>query len=411
VTVIRPKDAFGFNENVNRDILRAGTSTNVTVSGCPNHPISSPTGGFDTDVIQQWQDAGVNTIRFGIDWDRVQPCSGSISDPDQWNWAPWTAIMSQLVDAGIHPIAVLKKPPPKDTPDSGDPNWAITCPSNESEPPASPLLNTDPDSGGLAAWRTFVRQVADRYGDQLEAIEVWNEENTDNYWGYCDPNVGGVEAYLQILNTAGRGINDAATNGSRSDALVPIILGSPFPAVNPNTHQDVWDEYLADVFDDWSSSLDQATRDDIVAVGLHPYRTSADYHATPAKLPFESAVAQVSRAKTVEAGHGSHHKPIWVTEVGTTTVRGKDDDGNLLDNPKYVGQWQAFNDLTIYDALRNTGVPVTLVHRYADLAVVGSDQLANAEYGFGAVTSNLTPKDTYCALGQERTGALPDPAC
>ncbi len=92
--------------------------------------------------------------------------------------------------------------------------------------------------------------------------------------------------------------------------------------------------------------------------------------------------------------------------VGTTSVPGEDDNGNVnWDNPKYVGQYQWFHDHTIYDNLRNAGEPVTLIHRFADLAVPnGGDPKASAEYGFGAVNSSLDPKYTYCILGQDRTG-------
>jgi hypothetical protein len=157
------------------------------------------------------------------------------------------------------------------------------------------------------------------------------------------------------------------------------------------------------VVEEWNDELDPPVRAAVKFISLHPYRTSADRAASQ---PHD--VSARNQFRDAEEVVESLNKPIWVTEVGTTNERNCDPAECMQQPPTYVGSsaiTQGFWDYVIYDALRNAGSPLTLVHRFAD--VPSTQGLFSSEYGFGAVDSSLDAKYGYCLLAQERTQVYP----
>lgn len=425
VSVIHPKDELGVHQplrgvdtNEATEVREAPPpSTLVGVGNCPAQPPApgapdqtdyrrrTAYGGIKPTVIDQWQELGVTTVRFGLDWRSVAPCSRA-GDQSNWAWWLWNPVMNDLEAAGIEPIIMVKQPP-KVINEGVDPDW--TDPACKAAS-GSALVNTAAGEGGLGSWRIFVEQVASRYGDTAKAIQVWNEPNWPEYWGGCSTTVAGadqvapVDKFLQILNVARQGVEDSAHPN------VPLMLPGLKPAKLPDTDERAWDDYLDRVLDKWGQYPD--TRDAVDYIGLHPYRTKQDKNN--GVDTYVSALNQFAQAEVIVSGEpadGGHEldKPVWVTEVGTTHA------GNTNGNT-YVGAdplAQGFADWAIYDTLRNAGAPLSVIYRHADKPIPASGNISqDSDFGYGVVESSLAPKFGYCMLVQERTQVYPpSPAC
>lgn len=91
------------------------------------------------------------------------------------------------------------------------PTWAAIdkLPSAYSDGNAS--MPSNPED-----WRKYVRAVAQRYGTRVEAYEIWNEANTDQFWNAKDPKklvTLACIAYTEIKNVS-RDIKVIAPSGT-----------------------------------------------------------------------------------------------------------------------------------------------------------------------------------------------------
>jgi hypothetical protein len=379
VDVIRPKDDFGFHETFTQtrdDLLRTGPASGGHQVGTCDQTLDETVAPIKNSVIEQMQGAGVTTVRFGLRWDTVAPCAAST--PGQWWWERWDKTIPKLSNAGIKPIVEVLGAPENQ---SGQPPW--------SKPGCPGVVNTT-DSDALANWRAFVKKVALNYAGQIKAIEVWNEENTSLGWSGCQPN---PEDYAAILHSALLGVADSNTN-------VKVIVGAPFSNEFDSGSDIGWRNYLTRFFGTLSSN-DEASLD---GVGFHPYRTPADRGG--GVQPADSAKEQIQLflGKLRELSVDS---PVWVTEVGTTTVDG-DNTGWYVGPDAAV---QGADDVAIYDTIRNLGVPTTIVYAYTD------NNSSPPSTGAGVLkppvpetsTAPFPTKPAYCLLAAERGETLPNP--
>jgi hypothetical protein len=455
VTVIHPTDSFGFNIGIAQDsdfldsgqqmsddgkqmqslLANGNQTTTMAACGSSADPIPTSTAAnpvhFRDDVMAQWQAAGVDTLRFGINWATVQQCSGA-----PYHWAFWDAIFNDLSSHGIRPIVNPNGVP---NPANGV-DWHRDC--SHTPPPNvtwGRIVNFA-DQGALTAYSNFVQAFATRYGEQTFggqpygrhlAIEILNESNSQSFFGGCEPN---ADNYLKILDAGVAGLNASGKN-------LQILPASPAPFGDTKLDHPDWNpavpgsgrdhisttDWFGGMFQDWSPT----TKQTVDALGIHPYRGNR------AVQPYESALNQLGSVQNVMANHAVD-KPVWVTEDGTTVSGGPSSAGPAVgpyvgtrdsaDDPysPYPGTaaeqtLQGMADLGIYDHLRNDGVPVTLIHTYADFntdcaTTTDCDKVMKQSpnvYGVvrgPAGLQNPYPfgvKDAYCELAQERTGVLP----
>lgn len=97
----------------------------------------------------------------GISWGKVQQSKGNF-------W--WTGMDQAIGNANTQNVKILYVL-------GSTPTWAA---SNKKQ-------GTYPNKGAasmptMAAWKTWVKSVVDRYGDSIESYQIWNEANLSTFW-------------------------------------------------------------------------------------------------------------------------------------------------------------------------------------------------------------------------------------
>lgn len=209
--------------------------------------------GQDLNQVARLIEGEVRDVRDELYWQLVEPAAGNFRFP-----ASYDAYMTMLEDNGIAPLVELT------------------------------FENTNYDGGqtpytdaGFNAYARYATEVLNRYGPQIEAVEIWNEYNGSFAKGPATTDRAGT--YFKMLRTA-----HAAIKAARPDVTVVAgaTAGVPLPyfeklfAAGALNHLDV--------------------------VSIHPYRTPS----TP-----EGLEVQVAGLRNLMAKYGAV-KPIWVTEIG-----------------------------------------------------------------------------------------------
>jgi hypothetical protein len=157
----------------------------------------------------------------------------------------------------------------------GTPKWASTRPeeTKNGTPPGFAAGPADLDD-----WRNFVRAVATRYKGKIEAYEIWNEPNEDNFW------TGTVEQLVDMTREAFQIIKSVDPS-----ALV----------VSPACTVESGPQYL----------------DGFLNKGGGKYVDVIGYHFYVRAKPPEAMIDIATRVKDIlRANHID--KPIWNTEAG-----------------------------------------------------------------------------------------------
>jgi O-antigen ligase len=103
--------------------------------------------------------AGLRWVRQTFPWAEIEP------QPGHYRWQPWDEVVSAARAHDLSIIAVL------DT----SPSWARR--DAEGENPHTPPRET-------ADYGRFVRAFAERYGQQIDYYQVWDEPNISARWGH-----------------------------------------------------------------------------------------------------------------------------------------------------------------------------------------------------------------------------------
>jgi hypothetical protein len=377
-----PYPAFGYNDRWSAPAF----------SSDPN-PAHSP--------IQLAKNEGVTVVRYGVNWDEVGGQAGDAAVPcdQQAGWSALDTTYQELTGVSacasppsgyvppIRPVLYLRGAPAPYA------RWwdarAKSCTStvNPSTPDhlITPVVADTAQAN--AAWRGFVKNVANRY-PLAKGIEVWNEPNLRKYWGNCPPD---PNRYAQLLDLA----HEAIVSSSHPN--VPIVLAGMSP-VGSHTRAN-WLTYLRQVFDARGLPAPVPALFDVM--GLHPYRSAQDKASHPDRTFAQVAGEDVDLARAFLAAHGAASKPVWVTEVGVTT-------GGSPNHHVVNADQQAIALRAIYETFRKLGVPVVLIHRFAD---VSPNALSGEAPGYGVVRRppgfGLKPAYQCLAQARGRLGSCP----
>ena len=208
--------------------------------------------GWNLDVLPRLVAADIRQIRDEIFWDHVEPERGRFAFP-----ARFDRYMAALRARGIRPLVPL------------------TFENRNYDGGLTP--HTD---AGLDAYARYAVEVVRRYGDQIQAVEIWNEYNGGFAKGPATQDR--VRAYAGMLRRA-----YAALKRERPDLVVVggSTAGLPLPYI----------ERLAKA----------GALDSLDAFSVHPYRESD---------PPETLEPAIRRLQAILARH--RPVPIWVTEIG-----------------------------------------------------------------------------------------------
>ncbi len=219
-----------------------------------------------------------------------------------------------------------------------------------------PILDYDvawarPAHEHLDKWLDYVRRVVTRYKDRLRYWEVWNEPDLEGFWK-DKPNPAD---YAKLLKATHQTIK-------RIDPELVVLHGgvSGIP----------W-SYLEGVYA-------AGGKDAFDVMNVHPYR----YPSSPEQRPLYDDLVRLRR---LMEKHGDAGKPIWITEMGWPTHRGR----RGVSEPRQ-SQMLARSYLLALQA----GVDVIFWYEFQ--APEGRPDYN--EHHFGMVHRDLKPKPAYTAL-------------
>ncbi len=217
---------------------------------------------------------GFVQVRQPIYWELIEPEQG------QFDWSLYDPIIQAVAD---HPqlefVAVL----------DGTPRWARarTAPDHPFAPPAS-----------VATFGDFAAAFAQRYQDQVDYYQIWDEPNLRSHWGNTDPQPA---IYTAMLQAAYPVIH-------RNDPSAMVITAALAPTVErgPANYNEI--AYFRTMYV-------HGARDyfDAAAGKPYGYDTGPDERSVGDNI-FNFSRLILLREVMVEQGDG--RKPIWASNFG-----------------------------------------------------------------------------------------------
>ncbi len=247
--------------------------------------------------IQHLQALGFGWVKFRMPWKEVEPIQGSYS------WEPWDEVIKTYAAQNVRVLLNIVHAP----------DWARPADDDRSVEG----LPADP-----AAYAAFVAQVADRYRGQVQAIEVWNEQNV---W-YKVGGRGRIDAadYVKLLQQTYPVVKAA-------NAEMLVISGGMSPAGNVGDMATDDIEYLDMMYTAGAKGY-------FDALSAHPLGYNcpalADWRTvTPEEASADSGhglftarhhswcfLGTVEGYREIMIAHDDGRTPIWITEFGWATA-------------------------------------------------------------------------------------------
>ncbi len=208
--------------------------------------------GWDTDFVPLLARAGIGNVRDEHYWQAVERSPGTFEFPPAW-----VDYMAKLGAAGVQPLL------------------AMTF--------ANPLYDGGKTPTSAAAREAYGRYgvaLAQRYPDQVRALEVWNEINGNWCDGACLQDRAGT--YVGLLDAAWKALKAVAPDVS---VVGGATAGAPLPF--------------------WRELADRGVFDRLDVASVHIYREEP-----------EGAEGEIEGLRALMREHGVD-RPIWVTETGS----------------------------------------------------------------------------------------------
>jgi hypothetical protein len=238
-----------------------------------------------SNVIGDVKQAGFNWMTEQIEWQSVETDSG------QYDWSNLDNIVNDGTKAGLRIMLSFAHAPAFYRTDT------------------SGLMPADPST-----FAQFMQAVASRYAGQIQAYELWNEENLDREAG---PGNVDPTTYLPILEAGYTGVK-------AGDPTAMVLLGAPSPT-GANIPGAVIDDLT------YLQQLYAINGGEVIgyfdALSAHPSGFSNPPDCTPAHPEcslsggFNSddsffAFTRISEYHDVMVQNGDGAKQIWLTEFG-----------------------------------------------------------------------------------------------
>jgi O-antigen ligase len=232
--------------------------------------INAPLGQYEEGELEWVLDViaagGFDWVRMTFPWSRIEPAQGA------YDWAMWDSVVDAASARDIALIAVLDTAP----------EWAGTPP-----PPAD--------------FARFAGAFAARYGDRIDAYQIWNNPNLADGWG-AHPNAA---AYARLLEGAAETIRQV-------DPEALILLGGLAPTVEQGPENLSEIRFLRSLY-----TADAAPYFDILTVQPYGFDTGPeDRQVHESVLNFSRAV--LIREEMVAQGDGG--KAVWASHFGWNSL-------------------------------------------------------------------------------------------
>ncbi len=267
--------------------LPTSTSTptpSITTSGNLRYGFDVHLTGSNIDgVLDLVRGAGFGWIRQQVHWADIEPVKGT------YNWNFLDVIAQKAGQKGIQVMFSIVR----------SPAWATQ--SGGHGMPANPS-----DLGD------FLHAMASRYRGQVQAYEIWNEQN------YAVENAGyvaGAERYVELLKVAYRRIKEADPNAIViCGPLTPTGVNNPYLAIDDITYLKRMFQYQDGVIRNYFDVLGVH-----VAGTLNPPDTLWPDNPGPGPGWVDHPThyfRHVENIRAVMVAYGMGDKPIWITEFG-----------------------------------------------------------------------------------------------
>ena len=252
-----------------------------------------PQKGLSVSDIEHMGEAKVGTLRFGLDWSGIDPSPAA----GDYNFAHIDALVGEAAKQNIRLIAILATTPVWVAKDIEGSNCRAQGGGTDCAPFAPQT------KAGLAAWKTFVTDVAERYGPNgefwqqnpsiphkpIRVWQVWNEQNSDRFYR-PKPNAG---KYAKLLVNA----HDALAS---VDSGAEVLLGGMFRSPGGGRKPSIFSEkFLAQLY------RIKGIKRYFDGVSIHPYAASV----TKVKLQVDLMREAMVDARDSKAD-------VWITEMG-----------------------------------------------------------------------------------------------
>lgn len=164
------------------------------------------------------------------------------------------------------------------------PQWASARPNEK----CSYGLGCGAESVRIAHWEEYVRRVAQRYGDRIQAYELWNEPYFSDFIrdvGRPGFFTGSVQQMVSMAASARKILNDVSPNAK---LCTPGFVNGP----------DRLEKFLAD-----------GGKQYVQAICYHFYAEGTDHF-----------IKQVNEVRAIMQRQGVEKLPLWNTETGVDTL-------------------------------------------------------------------------------------------
>ncbi|MEZ0579076.1 cellulase family glycosylhydrolase [Nocardioides sp. MH1] len=295
-------------------------------------------------VLDRLARAGATWVRIDVGWRTLQP--EGRGPFELWYVDLLDAVLEGAKQDGLKVILNLWLTP----------EWA----SDSGSPYAPPRDDDD--------YADAIRRAAERWGDDVDAWEIWNEPNFDSFFAGADP-----ATYTRLLCTAYPVVKQYDDD--------PVLFGGLM------YNDDAW----------LRQAYEAGAKDCFDALATHPYVGPSD--AAP-DTPAVGAVWRLTHTpamREVMADFGDRGKRIWVTELGWSS--GPDSAGNPWDRA-VSPQRQARFLREAVELIRNRYPYVGPIIWYRDVDGPTDDY----QDGFGLLHPDLSPKPAMCAFEREVRG-------
>jgi hypothetical protein len=323
-------------------VTPASQARGVNILGVGPMPVT-----YADAAIAQAKRLHAGVVRTEVPWSAVEPVSASVISQ------PTLAFMDRLIaDASADGISVILNV-------DSSPCWASAAPSSlirKCRPNAPSAANGYPPKNP-ADFAAFVRYLAERYGRQAGAIEVWNEPDQSNQLYFAGPHK--ATRYAAILRAAYPAIKEASPQTT--------VLGGSIVGANGLFLRALYAAGIKGYYD---------------ALAVHFYTLT---------------IASLRAIHEVQLANGDHTQ-LWLDEFGWSSCwpRHKIEQQQACVTPAV----QAQNITSVFGQLSHTD--------YVAAGVIYKMQSDSLE-DFGMLSAGGRPKPAFAALVSAMSSPLQTP--
>lgn len=272
-----------------------GSAAQGDAAGDPFFGVASQSA-LTAEELERMEEGKVGTLRALVNWPSIDPTA----EPDDYDWSGIDPI---VLEAARHRIDLLPFV-------FASPNWvAQGLDHHDCDPEVDCGLYAPRGPEAIDAWRTFIADLAARYGpggefwEQNPELEerpirnwqIWNEQNSETFY-QPKPSVSGYADLVSAATSELRAVDPEA------QVILGGMFGTPFQGEAPSIDAT---DYLRELY------ARPGFADEFEGVGVHPYAPQISGVEKQVRLLHDEMLAA-----------GEEEGEMWVTEIGWSSEEG-----------------------------------------------------------------------------------------